>query len=325
MPEMPHFFLVGVQRSGTELLRMLLNSHSQVAVPAEATFLMPYLRRHLLFNDNPLSDGERQKLVRYLLGNSQYQGWGMPATTLDPILHQSLTLKQAIIHLYRQFAQQQNKKICGDKTPSFIRKLPLLLQLYPQARFVHLVRDGRDVALSLQKYGHVTGGSLPASALTWRVKLWLIERAFRRMPARTLTIRYEDLLQNPTQTLEQTCTFLGLPYEPAMLNFWQRSDQFLVHEHSQLIRQPINPANVGLWQKEMSLIDQRAFTYLAGDWLTKFGYGGTPSKLNWREKVRVWGALATHLPRRLYRTFIIASYMRLAARLGWQVETRYYD
>jgi hypothetical protein len=155
----PQFFIVGAQRSGTTLLRLMLNRHSAVAIPEEAGFLMPYLARRRLLAPDLLSASQKTTFVRYLQRNSQFVKWKLAEKYVERLMGLEIDLRQAIGYLYTSFADQNGKRICGDKSPSFIRKLNLLSEGYPQARFVHIVRDGRDTYLSLKKRNHYSASS----------------------------------------------------------------------------------------------------------------------------------------------------------------------
>lgn len=266
------FFIVGAQRSGTTLLRMILNAHSRIAVPEEARFLMPLLtRRHL---QGGLDSAALGRLADYLAASKEYANWNYAsAAFLEAIRVQGhLDLAEFVRMLYTSYAASEGKPYWGDKS-LFFQRIGLLHRLFPQAAFIHIVRDGRDVFDSWRKMD-AAKNCAPAGALDWRLKLGLIERAFRRLPAElTMTVRYEDLLAEPRAAAEQVCRFLGVEFEPGMLRFHEASGQYVGGHHSQLIFKPIETTNGAKWPRNLSRREMLAFDLIAGPWLERFGYG----------------------------------------------------
>lgn len=140
------FFIIGVQRSGTTLLRLLLNEHSEIGIPEEAGFLMPFITKGLL-KERSLNKNRRDKIAAYLIQNEQYARWKIQHGTTKKVLSQHKTMREIIVALYytsQKGISDELPTIVGDKTPSFIRKVDLLATSFPDAKFIHIVRDGRD-------------------------------------------------------------------------------------------------------------------------------------------------------------------------------------
>ena len=312
----PKFFIIGVQRSGTSLLRLLLNQHSILSIPEEAGFLMPYIQKKTLEDPRPLSPRERQILVRYLTQNRQYQKWNLEVDVLDPILTTELSLRQAIGYLYWVFAQRHNKKICGDKTPSFIRKSNLLLDIYPGAKLIHIVRDGRDVYLSLKKIREPSAASIAVVSYEWKVKLAIIRRAIMKYRDRTMELRYEDLLCYPEKNLKGVCDFLGVSFEIEMLSFHQTSEKFIDHRHSELIFNPIDPSNIKKWVTSFSAHELRKFEFFSKKTLEMYGYPVTDSHVSFIEWISILAEFIIFLPLRVLSIINIAFTLKVASKFG---------
>jgi len=312
----PKFFVIGVQRSGTTLLRLLLNQHSMLSIPEEAGFLMPYMQRKNLEDLNPLSTRERKTLVRYLIQNRQYQKWNLEDEVLDLILTKELTLKQIISYLYWAFAQKNNKVICGDKTPSFIRKMELLLDIYPDAKVIHIIRDGRDVYLSLKKIEEPSAASIAVASLEWRIKLSLIRRVIIKHPHRTVELKYEELLNNPAQNLKKVCDFIGVPFETEMLNFHQTSEKFVDHHLSELIFRPLDPSNTRKWVKSFTSFELKKYDFFSRKTLRRYGYPVTELRVSFAEGISILAEFIIFLPLRILRIVKIAFNMKVASKLG---------
>jgi hypothetical protein len=163
----------------------------------------------------------------------------------------------------------------GDKTPGYVRHIRALADLLPEAHFVHLIRDGRDVALS---WLDVPFGpkSITEAAMRWRKDVRVGRRAGRRHAAgRYMEVRYENLVSRPEKVLRRICDFVDLTYERKMIDYTSRAEAViqatLEPESHQRLRRPPTP---GLrdWRREMPEDDVRDFRAVAGDMLEKLGY-----------------------------------------------------
>jgi hypothetical protein len=272
LEDYPHFFVFGDQRSGTTMLRMMLNSHPQIAVPQEAFFLAHYFTERNFSNRKPLSQHKKKLILRYFMGNLQFQRWNLPASSLQPINNLEITFKQLVGLLYWSYATLQGKKLCGDKTPSFIRKLEFLVNRYPQAHFIHIVRDGRDSYLSAAAKGWNKSKSILVGGLLWRIKMQTVKKSITRLPDRFFEVRYEDLVAEPEAKLSEICQHLGCSFDKSMLNFYENSENQVLRKHSTLIFKPVDPTNVAKWKKTLSLADLQKFEFFARSELERYGY-----------------------------------------------------
>ncbi len=137
----PPLIILGVGRSGTTLLRVMLDRSSEIAIPYESFFVTPIAHRH----------GARPKLDAFLddLGRFyQLYEWGIDPEDVRPRLREGMTTGEAISTVFEVYAEHEGKSRWGDKTPLYMQHLPLLERLFPDAFWVHLLRDGRDAALS---------------------------------------------------------------------------------------------------------------------------------------------------------------------------------
>jgi hypothetical protein len=182
-----------------------------------------------------------------------------------------------------------------------VMHIPFLARTFPEAHFIHLVRDGRDVALS---YLAADFGveSLGEAAIYWRRFVRTGYRDGRRLGGRYREVRYEDLLEDPERVLRSLCEFVRLPYDPAMLRYQSQAERILATtshaEHHQRIHLP--PTR-GLrdWRTQMDRRQVVLFEALAGDVLTEFGYERAASTIPRPVKVEATRARAMVLVRRL--------------------------
>jgi hypothetical protein len=214
-----------------------------------------------------------------------------------------MTTSEAIAAIFETYAERQGKPRWGDKTPLYMQYLPLIERTFPAARFVHLVRDGRDAALSFLSVprGIMTEGwGHPKDAVGF-ARLWLTEveaaQALGRRvgPDRYLELRYEELVRDPAAQLERVCAFAALEFEPDMLDYVGRSDSAR-KPHQQRLNQPPT-ANVRDWRTELDPAAEAAFEDAAGDLLATLGYerrsGGGGSSTRARVKLGAYRATTT--------------------------------
>ena len=266
----PPVIVLGVGRSGTTLLRVMLDRNSTLAIPYESFFVPQLAHRH----------GRRPKLDDFLddLGRLRtLYDWGIKPDDVRPRLHEGMTTSEAIAAIFETYAERQGKERWGDKTPLYMQQLRLLEGLFPDAVWVHLVRDGRDAALSFLELPEGFSGKTWAQPRTvaqfaarWRTEILAAQRLGRHAGGRYLELRYEDLVDEPERWLRGVCEHASLPWEPEMLDHTRPSDTAHMPEHRNLAQ----PPTPGLrdWRSQMSRDDALAFEHVAGDVLQSFGY-----------------------------------------------------
>jgi Sulfotransferase family len=260
------FFIVGSARSGTTLLRMMLNAHPEVAVPPESRFVVDLYRSDEVQVDD---------FLERLEGHPRWISWDTPIEDVRSQLTgvSTVTYTEAIEAAYMAYAQNRNKKRFGDKTPRYIEDLALLSRLWPDAKFVHLVRDGREVALS---YADVPFGpsTVAKAAALWksRVKLGM-EQGRPLGTARYVELRYERLLVNPQEEVEGLCSFLDLEFDPAMLDYSERARSEVL-DRAKLYNPNVmrSITKTRSWDEQMPRSQVEVFEAVAGDTLTELGY-----------------------------------------------------
>jgi sulfotransferase family protein len=271
--ELPPFFLVGNDRSGTTMLRLILD-RSDVAVPPESMFLADFapVRRA-----GGLEDPERAaRLVREVWNHPRVRAWkleGGPPSVPGGLRHEQ-AYRFVVSAPFEAYAAAQGKSRWGDKTPLYLRFVDELHEVWPEARFVVLVRDGRDVALSVKRVPFGANNAW-AAAQTWAHGIRLGLEAERRYPDQVLTVRYEDVVAEPGAQVARLCLFLGLPFEDGMLAI-ERTDPAKIHKDQAdwftNVWAGINTSAVGKWKTAMSARDQRVFSSVAGAELEALGY-----------------------------------------------------
>lgn len=286
-PPMP--FIVGAPRSGTTLLRFMLDSHSQMAIPPETGFLT------LANGLSGRGDKLRQDFARVLLRSPNIEplrsDFGLSEEALRRELNkiEPFTLAEGYRAFYRLYANRFGKPRWGDKTPVYAKALNLIREVFPEARFIHLIRDGRDVALSLRRMWFSPGDRVEDQAKYWRE---FVEAARRDGFGHRdyLEVRYESLILQTEKTLRQICDFIELEFEEGMLSYYTRvPSRLLEHKgrslpdgtalsqeqrlrQQQRTMQAPDPSCVFAWTREMSAREREGFSSIAGDLLSDLGY-----------------------------------------------------
>ena len=265
-------FLVGMPRSGTKLLRDLLNNHSMIGIaPNESHFIPEFYAR---LKDYGALDQEANFAKFYhdlsqtpffhrVDGNS----FSNAASLYDAAPER--TFAGLVEEFYRSYSRSKGKVMWGDKTPFYLLHLPLCKSLFPDARFIHIIRDVRDYALSLKKTWHK---NLSRSAQRWgdavlkcrKDGLLLGEGAYRE-------VRYEHLVDNPEGVIRELCKFLSVPFEENMIVL-QKPVEYGGDARN---RMDIVSMNYGKWRTSLSPRDIRRIEEICGALLTDLGYDVT--------------------------------------------------
>ncbi len=264
---------------------------------------MPFLtKKHL---QKPLSGKTLDNAIKYLSLNPQYQQWNYDsAPTLSMLAEQSeITSHDLINHLYSSFALHEGKELWADKS-LFFRHIDLLAELFTESKFIHLTRDGRDVFHSWRKMDK-SKDNVASTALDWNYKVYRIEKSFSKLPDnRKLTVRYEDLLDNPVNTVKTICAFIGVQFEEKMMDYHKTSHLYIGKHHSDLIFKSIDSDNMYKWKENLSDIEIRTFELLAGHNLKKYDYNILGKKNIFTDPLYIAFKLATGIPFRLFHVFL---------------------
>ncbi len=312
------FFIIGAQRSGTTLLRLMLNSHTQIAIPEEGTYWMPLLRQyrkdpHQLFTQNNFN-----KHIEYIWANSQFKLWDISSGEFRSKVNivtcpDIYTLMNTIYTLY---SEKHKKTMWGDKTPSFFRMVPELSFLFPHARFIHIIRDGRDLYLSWRKMDS-TKGNIAVGGLEWMYKVQHAQKDLINFAnSRHLQIKYEDLAANPANNLIDICHFLQIDFEPSMLEFYKNSHNFIGNHHSKLIFQPLSTISVNKWKTKLSPSEVIIFENIARKCLIENKYQLSSEELQYCSYLQTFFKLMYGLPFRAWQIGVTMLRLWFAARFG---------
>jgi Sulfotransferase family len=283
-------FVVGMNRSGTTLLRMMLDAHPDLTIPPETHFVPDLIKAAREDDATPESALEAMTSARE---------WGDFGFSDEEMLGRLRALPEikpgpAVRTFYAAYTEQQGKPRWGEKTPTYVQKMKLIQRAIPEARFVHVIRDGRDVALSVldRTVRELTAGVI---AKRWRKK---ITKAREDSPQleHYIEIRYEDLILDTEPVLRSVCEFIELPWDDSLLSYHERSADRLremaralpaegrakelsverrmkTHE---MTTKPPSADRVARWRTQMSSEQRQEFEAVAGDLLDQLGYPTGP-------------------------------------------------
>lgn len=276
----PPVFIVGCDRSGTTLLRLMLTQSSTLHIPNESRFA------RLIYNKEDYGDYtqsfERSFFVRDLQKNKAtaktytFSIFGLTISKALEVLEEAAPTDSfgAIDALFTASACESGKQSWGDKTPRHINELPLLSEGYPKAKFIHVIRDGRDVAISIHKAGWI--GNLTEIAEYWCEQV----RAGKSYGAvlgndRYYEIRYEDLVLRPEEELTRLCRWLKIDFSPEMLEYHHGAKNKIHYEHKSLFtlnQKPLDPSRIYAWRHTLTDAEVADIEIIQGELLEDLGY-----------------------------------------------------
>jgi Sulfotransferase family len=300
-PPFPAPFVVGVGRSGTTLLRLMLDAHPDMTIPPETHFINPFIQSSGRIRFNP-------KLATRTIVDDERRRWkdfGLDEEDLRAGLEQvePFNTTDAIRAFYELYASKHGKHRWGDKTPDYIRKMRKLKKTLPEARFIHVIRDGRDAGLS-QNNRIAKRGKDPVPpremARRWRKRI-VKARVDAEELEDYIEVRYEDMVTDTEGVLRRVCEHIELDFDPAMLTYYEGASDRLqemagalpakkgrpereagerIAAHA-LTTKPPQADRVAVWKEEMSEADNAEFEEAAGYLLEELGYETATPKENW--------------------------------------------
>ena len=330
-PASPAPFVVGVGRSGTTLLRMMLDAHPDLAIPPETHFANPLIQASGRLRFTP-------EIAKRAIVNDQRRRWrdcgldeGALVSRFEAI--DPFNTSDALRAFYELYAEKHGKPRWGDKTPDYVRKMKKLQNTLPEARFIHVIRDGRDAGLS-QNARIAQRGKPPVPpremARRWRKRI-VKSRMDAEQVESYIEVRYEDLVEDTEAVLRRVCAHVELDYDPVMLSYHERAGERLkemagalpakkgrpereagerVEAHA-LTTKPPQSDRVAVWKREMSEAENAEFEEAAGYLLDELGYETATPRESWL-KPEEWARSKT----RSERGSAEAGSGRFAATLG---------
>jgi hypothetical protein len=281
-------------RSGTTLLGNIVDRHPDISIFVESFFIPRYYYTQLAFW--PLTrEQNRVRLAQAIateprsLVNALEVDARQVARVADP------SVSSVLDHVMSRWAADRGAPRWGDKSPGYLTKLDALRKLFPDARYVHIYRDGRDVMLSVRSLERWTGWDTNAAriARSWERALAKARAFGRRHPDRYLEVRYENLIRDPGSVVPRVAEFAGLDFDVSMLEVTEARDLNPALSTWNGPNNAINPDNAAKWRTKAPPEDVATFEYVAGSRLREFGYGPSDYSLDGAGKLRARADLLT--------------------------------
>ena len=291
-----HVFIVGLSRSGTTITRAVLDKSALVGIGGESNFLedprilglgaRPGFRDKLATVGDMRTEIGMGRVLDYVYSQQHYQYWvrltsGLTRETFAARLRASDRSDRALLDIAMEFFAK-GKVVRGDKTPHHIHSVPLLLKWFPDARIVHTLRDPRAVYASahhkaakeqsarLVRGSEVARLAYRAASVTWHWRrVTQLHREYESTyPNQYILSRFEDLITEPESTVRRLCAFIGVPFEPAMLDQVLMNSSFVPRG----VTKGFDSSVLDRWRHHLSPLARMWFTSRLGAELVRFGY-----------------------------------------------------
>jgi hypothetical protein len=287
------FFIVGTGRSGTTLLQRMLSAHPGITIPPETQFFSrfdPALR----FTD-PLREREVEAYLGRVAADPWWKELGLSIDGLRAHIAGGGKFADGILWwMLRElsFGAEDGVRF-GEKTPHHEKRVARISALFPEGRFIHIVRDPRDVVVSLRKEAWWPWRSVQRTARAVRKTLVRQQHAERALSDRYVRVRYEDLVADAEGTLRSLCAFLGETFDDAMLRYHEAQETgFLASEQGGkgLATKPLDASRVGRWKEHLSAREASCVERWVGhDVMRDYGYELSSRRYNALDRARDWG------------------------------------
>ncbi len=318
------FFIVGCERSGTTLLQTLLDAHPNIAIPPESHIFHRFAQVFDSYKDLQRTDN-LERFVTLLLEDHWIQRWDLNISVQDFCAGlKTRTITGCIDHLFHCYLQKVNKCRWAEKTPLHVMYLPRILEFFPQAKFIHLIRDGRDMAESMRRmwFGPT---SIYGIAQRWRTRVGAFYDFKSQMhPNQYLELRYEDLVSEPDKYLAILCEFLEEPPiqigdhvpDTHLKDFYANHNKAGTY-HKSLLNQ-ISTKKIGIYRTVLTAREIEIFEYVAQSLLRVYGYSmetSVPIGPHLGEKSYFWFQdMSTRYTRKLREPFFLKAEWQLRQR-----------
>ncbi|WP_176957525.1 sulfotransferase [Mariprofundus sp. KV] len=257
----PIFVVSGLSRCGTTLLRLMLTAHSRISIPPESTFIHRLLQNNL-DERTIINDSNRQCFLDIVWDEKDLKlpEWRLDRNEIDKKLRAmgEIPLADAIAEVYWAYAKKchPDADVWGDKNPAYLWDMDAIRKIFPDARFVVIVRDIRDVYLSMFKVNSSNCWNIRNITNVWNEVIDLIENSVA--DDHVAFLKYEELLTNPETELQKVCDFLNLEFEASMLQYHTMNKQKELVPHSRVewghqnTLSPVMKNNFNKWARELA-------------------------------------------------------------------------
>jgi hypothetical protein len=264
-------------RSGTTLLRTMLDSHPEIGVPRETRFVLEIWEKRYDFGD--LRDPKaRRKVGRWIFRREESQAGRLGVNKTKAVrrlIAAPPTLGSLLATAFLLYAERFGKSRWGDKRPTYAARMHVIRDFFPHAQFINMLRDPRACAASMRKLGWYDGDIAPAVEL-WERSVKVVDRWRARLaPDQLLDVRYEDLVADPEGELARVTAFTGLAADDRsvedMLRYHERDERRNPRYHANVSRPP-DPTRVDEWKNVLEPGEIAFVEQATGALMTRYGY-----------------------------------------------------
>ncbi len=337
--DIPIFFIFGRPRSGTTLLTTLFNAHPNVRIAPEFPIMMFLYQRFRRvkkwdeatirsFVDHAFYYTKSSKIDKRRVNNLRIDK--------DFIINELLKYKdvgtiQLFLKSINYYAfslyDKGEPQWIGDKNPVYSIFAHRFRKIFPEAKFICIIRDYRDTFISIKRLADkeiaVEAPSVPLQVGRWRYFVQLFLDCKRRFPEKYYILRYEDLVTNQESTFKSLSDFLGIAYDPSVFEFYQKRDETLKTYgnptwekfHENLLK-PINTGRMNTWQDKLTARQVRMADQVAGRYADRLGYERQSKEFN------IWLFLQS-VPMLIYN-YILLTMMILGSYLPFKVSQWFF-
>lgn len=271
------FFIIGSGRSGNTLLRSILSGNSDISIPPESYRLPFAIKRFHISNNRDWKELFPEVLDEFK-NCKEFYTWDINLqdvhNRLDSIAESKRTLSNIFDELYCTYSEKHNpdSKLWGDKTPLNTLYLDWISSVFPQSKFIHIIRDGRDVVssyLEMKRYS-----SVDEASKRWNHSINFAQRFGSKIGESYMEIRYESLVNKPKEVIMEVCNFLDVEYNSKILDHTSQIDKMgdTDKSHHSNLSKPISSESVGKWKNNLSENNQKRVTKLLYTSLHRLGY-----------------------------------------------------
>ena len=300
---LPLFFIIGRPRSGTTLLKTLFDAHPNVSIPIECPVFMA------LFNQyGGTKYWSKKTLTSFyddLLKLKRFDFWRIDLEKLKSNIlacegkNFYETICKLVHYNYNSIFDKQEIKIIGDKNPRYSSYTKKLINVFPNAKFIHITRDYRAHFLSMRN-ADFNKAIVPLSSYLWKDSARKMSKLKNKYPNKIYSLRYEDLVSEPDFYIKQMAGFLEIKYVPEVIEFYKKKDEFekiftedYLERYFESLLSPINTSRIDLWKEKLSEREIRIADAVVGNMAEKQGYDRVYKRTGLKDHIYVF-------PRKLF-------------------------
>ncbi len=327
---LPLFFIMGRPRSGTTLLSTLFDAHPHVKIPPEFPILLPLYQQFRKVKH--WDEKTIHRFVDFIFQHNVFIHRTLENLKIDrdAFTHDLMTLQgkgrlqDFLIRVnYNGYSIFPKKEILcvGDKNPVYSIYMKRFMKIFPEAKFICIVRDYRDNFVSMKKLADLKleAPVLSLQVFRWRYVVSLFLQCREKDPSRVTIIRYEDLVTRQHQILPELCKFIDIPYDPGVFDFYKKQEETqraynnpLIERFHGSLMKPVNTGRMELYRKAMSGEEIAAADALAGRYGRHFGYTAEGRKGDFFRTIRAYPMMVYGWL--IFKVYVAGSY--LPARLS---------